>query len=332
MSDENRKYNFAFSFAGEDRGAVEAIANFLKFCGVSVFYDEWEKHHLLGEDLYTYLGDVYEKQADYCVVFISKASTNKKWPRHERRFAFARAFEQERPYILPVRLDETPCQGIPSTTGFLDGSHLSPTQIGMILLQKLGLNFYRGGSSDIMLNRKMTWRISRNGTVHAKGDFEFMNVEETPRKHHTYHLWAPPAGGNVDIRNIRAQAGQKAFKTEIISSTQKSCDFRVILDPPLYFADTVSYVLEYESHRHFNDLTEQCEDTFRVSIPIWSWVYKFIFPENSLVEEFEAFRTVGDEVIRVPCFRSDDGACPAFTITHEKPKVGAILKVVFKIT
>ena len=48
-------YDFAISFAGEDRSKEERIAKALKKAGVRVFYDQYEQSSLVGKDLYVHL-------------------------------------------------------------------------------------------------------------------------------------------------------------------------------------------------------------------------------------------------------------------------------------
>ena len=46
------KYDIALSFAGDDRGYVEQVADALKSNGIKVFYDRYERVALWGKDLY----------------------------------------------------------------------------------------------------------------------------------------------------------------------------------------------------------------------------------------------------------------------------------------
>lgn len=62
---------FSFSFAGEDREYVEMVAETLRANEIKVFYDAYEEASLWGKELYTYLSQVYEKDARYTVIFIS---------------------------------------------------------------------------------------------------------------------------------------------------------------------------------------------------------------------------------------------------------------------
>src|SRR4051812_34620029 len=97
------QYDVAFSFAGEDRHYVEAVAAELKTNGVSVFYDRYEEATLWGKNLYDHLNHIYAKAAKYTVMFISDAYARKLWTNYERASAQARAFEESREYILPAR-------------------------------------------------------------------------------------------------------------------------------------------------------------------------------------------------------------------------------------
>src|SRR6266566_5558925 len=78
--------------------------------------DKYEKATLWGKNLYTYLSDVYQNKARYCVMFLSRNYAAKLWTNHEREAAQARAFRENEEYILPIRLDDTDIPGILSTT------------------------------------------------------------------------------------------------------------------------------------------------------------------------------------------------------------------------
>lgn len=115
------EYEVAISFAGEQRGAAEAIAKLLKAAGVTVFYDRDEKADLWGKDLYLHLSEIYQRRAQYCILLASREYGQKVWTNHERQSAQARALsEKGKEYILPVRMDDTEIPGLPASVGFLD--------------------------------------------------------------------------------------------------------------------------------------------------------------------------------------------------------------------
>jgi hypothetical protein len=135
---ENFEYDVCLSFAGENRMFVGRVANHLKGKGVRVFYDKYERIELWGRDLYTHLDRIYRQAAKYCVVFVSKHYASKLWSNHERRSAQARAFEENREYILPARFDDTEIPGIPGTLGYLDLRRVGPTALAESVIEKLG--------------------------------------------------------------------------------------------------------------------------------------------------------------------------------------------------
>lgn len=134
-SDDNGHLDVCLSFAGEDRQYVERVAEALRGLGVKVFYDKYEQASLWGKDLYQHLDEVYRKRAAFCVVFISQAYSQKLWTKHELRSAQARAFKQNREYILPVRLDDTELPGVLPTIGYI--SDKSPQELAQLIIQKL---------------------------------------------------------------------------------------------------------------------------------------------------------------------------------------------------
>ena len=137
MPDNLLTYDVAVSFAGEDRPYVEQVADELKVSGLSVFYDGYEKANLWGKDLYVHLTNVYRDYSKYCLMFISEHYARNQWTNHERRAAQARAFSENREYILPLRLDDSSIDGILETTGFVDARHTTVDKIVDILRAKV---------------------------------------------------------------------------------------------------------------------------------------------------------------------------------------------------
>lgn len=114
------KYDVAISFAGEQRREARSIADCLTKAGVGVFFDEYVEADLWGKNLYDHLSDVYQNQARYCMILVSEAYATKIWTTHERESAQARALQENREYILPVRFDQTVLPGLLPTIGYLD--------------------------------------------------------------------------------------------------------------------------------------------------------------------------------------------------------------------
>lgn len=142
-------YDVALSFAGQDRSYAHALAEVLRGRGLNVFYDTYEKSTLWGKNLYTYLSDIYQNKARYCVMFLSQYYAEKLWTNHEREAAQARAFEENEEYILPVRLDDTKIPGISSTVAYLSWPPETAETIADAIMQKLQRSASKHGRTPL---------------------------------------------------------------------------------------------------------------------------------------------------------------------------------------
>ena len=131
-------YEVVLSYAGEDRGYVELVADYLRKNNIQVFYDRFEEVTLWGKDLSEFLGHVYGGEARYCIMFISKNYAEKAWTTHEKRTALAKAIKEKIEYILPARFDNTELPGLPPSIGYVDLTKKTPVELGLMILQKLG--------------------------------------------------------------------------------------------------------------------------------------------------------------------------------------------------
>jgi hypothetical protein len=136
-SKSSYEYDIAISFAGEDRKIAEEIAEKLKASDIKVFYDAYEKATLWGKDLYEHLNDVYKNKATFCLMVISTNYREKQWTNHERKAAQARAFSQNKEYILPLKLDDTEIPGLNETIGYIDLRSSDANEIVGLLKSKL---------------------------------------------------------------------------------------------------------------------------------------------------------------------------------------------------
>ena len=130
-------YDVALSFAGEDRQYVEAVAVRLQAEGVRVFYDRYEQVALWGKDLYQHLSEVYQNQARFTVLFVSKHYASKLWPRHELKAAQARAFRENEEYLLPARFDATEIPGLLPTVVYMDLQQMTPDELAAAICKKI---------------------------------------------------------------------------------------------------------------------------------------------------------------------------------------------------
>lgn len=131
----NKKFKVGFSFAGEDRGFVEKVVQYLKNRGIDVFYDADYDIDMWGRNITNYLDDVYRDKCCFVVVFISKFYINKSWTNFEFDIIKDR-WLMDRNFILPVKLDETNWKGLSNSIGYVNASSMSADELGSKILKK----------------------------------------------------------------------------------------------------------------------------------------------------------------------------------------------------
>ena len=131
------EYDIALSFAGENRTYVDQVANLLRQRGVRYFYDLHEEAKLWGKDLYEYLTNIYQQEARFTLMFVSKHYAEKRWTTHERKAAQARAFNEQGEYILPAKFDDTEIPGLLPTIGYVSLADKSPEKLVDLICTKL---------------------------------------------------------------------------------------------------------------------------------------------------------------------------------------------------
>jgi tetratricopeptide (TPR) repeat protein len=144
MGNKQFKYQVAFSFAGEDREYVEAVANILlNEKGIDVFYDLDKQLELWGSNLLQELTNIYENESKYVVIFISQKYLEKDWTKFELEAAKRGALKYGRPYILPARFDGTDILqiglGDNIDLGYIDLRGMTYNDFAQYVIRKLNL-------------------------------------------------------------------------------------------------------------------------------------------------------------------------------------------------
>ena len=115
-----KEFDVAISVARSERKYAEDLAKRLVDAGYVVFYDDFYSEDLWGKDLAATFDRIFRKQSRYCVMFISRSYKDSIWTTHERRSAIARSIEEGgEDYILPIKVDDTDIDGLPSTIGYM---------------------------------------------------------------------------------------------------------------------------------------------------------------------------------------------------------------------
>lgn len=109
-TDRQYEFDFAISFAGENRGLARLIADQLAMLDCSVFFDEYFEANYLGTAWHKQFQQVFGEKSKYVVCLLDKYHLEKIWPTFERE-----TFQQRVPEaaVIPLYLDDTPVPGIP---------------------------------------------------------------------------------------------------------------------------------------------------------------------------------------------------------------------------
>lgn len=98
-------YDFALSFAGEDRAFAERLTYHLEDLGYVVFYDFNEQHRILARDLEEVLGPIYRSGATLVVAILGPTYGERRWTRFESE-QFKERFGEGR--VIPVWSKDAP--------------------------------------------------------------------------------------------------------------------------------------------------------------------------------------------------------------------------------
>jgi hypothetical protein len=137
MADE---YDFAFSFAGEQRPYVEDTVRACKARGLRVFYDRDKNNEWWGGNFIRQQRATYSSRTRYFVPFVSREYLSKPVPMDEFSAAMMTAVKLGDGYILPVLMDdvEVPADLLHPHVHYLHASRYTPDELAQELQTKLG--------------------------------------------------------------------------------------------------------------------------------------------------------------------------------------------------
>lgn len=104
------RFDFAISFAGENRALAKLIADQLDLLDCAVFYDEYFEANYLGKAWHKNFMEIFGEQSRFVICLLDKHHVEKIWPTFERECFAPRISEAA---VIPIYLDDAPVPGIP---------------------------------------------------------------------------------------------------------------------------------------------------------------------------------------------------------------------------
>jgi len=111
--DKEYGFDFALSFAGENRELARIISTQLELLDCAVFFDEFFEPNFLGKTWRKQFEAIFKTQARLVVVLLDIHHREKIWPTFERECFLPRVQEEA---VIPIYLDDTIFPGIPKDT------------------------------------------------------------------------------------------------------------------------------------------------------------------------------------------------------------------------
>lgn len=131
-------FDFAISFAGNERPLAERLGSLLKARGAAVFIDSSYGAYLWGKRLDRVFEKFFGTATKYFEPIISRSYRDRLWPQFELDAAVREAKKRDpQEFILSLRLDDTLIVGLPSTIGYIDLRKHSINDVADLLIEKL---------------------------------------------------------------------------------------------------------------------------------------------------------------------------------------------------
>lgn len=129
--DGDKQYNwdFAISFAGENRDLAKNITDLLNVLDCTVFYDQYYEANYLGTAWSAQFKAIFGEESRYVVCLLDKNHATKIWPTFERECFTPRVADGA---IIPVYLDDTPFVGIPKDIVGIDFKGQDPNNLTLV--------------------------------------------------------------------------------------------------------------------------------------------------------------------------------------------------------
>jgi tetratricopeptide (TPR) repeat protein len=137
-----KRFRIAFSFAGEKREFVEAIAALLtqQFGEDKILYDKYHEAEFARYDLGIYLPKLYGEQSDLIVPVLCPNYDTKRWTGWEWVHIYGLLTKADSDRVMPCRFEYANADGLSPAAGFVELDHKTPAQAATLILERLALN------------------------------------------------------------------------------------------------------------------------------------------------------------------------------------------------
>ena len=140
--DKKYEYELAVSYASEDNKYVDEFVRKVERLISNVFYDKNSEVQMWGNNIHSYLYDIFCNKSKNWIIFLSSAYINKTWTNHEIDSIFDSMIHQNdsaKRYILTVRLDDSVEMppGMTKNLKSLNASDYTPESLANIVARKL---------------------------------------------------------------------------------------------------------------------------------------------------------------------------------------------------
>ena len=104
-------FDFAISFAGENRELAKCIAENIQILDASIFFDELFEDNFLGRAWSKQFQEIFSVKSRLVICLLDKFYSDKIWPTFEKECFLPRVTDGE---VIPIYLDDTKFLGIPA--------------------------------------------------------------------------------------------------------------------------------------------------------------------------------------------------------------------------
>jgi len=133
---KDRKFDIALSFSGKNREVAHNLAKAIQSKGLTIFYDEWFKADIWGEELTQLLPQIY-LNARICVPIISADYIKGPYTKREFQAILENELNADNVILLPIRLDDTKVPGLSEAKASLNYHDESLDEIANFLKKRI---------------------------------------------------------------------------------------------------------------------------------------------------------------------------------------------------